>query len=63
VTVEDLSGACTYLTWQMREGDDGTVVRLDVAESDVGIGSELEMEDVWLPVLQRLGDLLREPVS
>ena len=58
VTVEDSSGTCTYLTWQVRAADDGTVIRLDVAEAP-GAGSELDLEDVWLPVLQRLGELLR----
>jgi uncharacterized protein YndB with AHSA1/START domain len=63
LTVEDGSGTCTYLTWQVRAGDEGTVIRLDVAESDAGAGSDTELEDVWLPVLQRLGELLREPVA
>lgn len=57
VTVEDGSGTCTYLTWQVRAGDDGTVVRLDVQEAP-GAGTEAELEDVWLPVMQRLGALL-----
>ena len=63
VTVEDGSGPCTYLTWHVRAGEDGTVVRLDVEESHTAAGGEAELEDVWLPVLQRLGDLLREPVA
>ena len=62
VTVEDGSGTCTYLTWQVRPTDDGTVVRLDVEESPIGASTEAELEDVWLPVLQRLAELLREPV-
>jgi uncharacterized protein YndB with AHSA1/START domain len=62
VTVEDGSGTCTYLTWQVRAGEDGTVVRLDVAESGGG-GCGAELEDVWLPVLQRLGELLEAPVA
>lgn len=60
VTVEDDSGTCTYLTWQLRQSDDGTVLRLDVEETQAG--SE-DLEDVWLPVVQRLGELLREPVA
>jgi uncharacterized protein YndB with AHSA1/START domain len=63
VTVEDGSGTCTYLTWQVRAGDDGTIVRLDVEESDATGGNAAELEDVWLPVLQRLAELLREPVA
>jgi uncharacterized protein YndB with AHSA1/START domain len=63
VTVEDGSGTCTYLTWQVRAAEDGTVVRLDVAESPAGASTDVELEDVWLPVLQRLGELLREPVA
>jgi len=62
VTVEDSSGTTTYLTWTVRAGSDasdGTVVRLDVEEPGGG-SCEAELEDIWLPVLQRLGDLLRE---
>lgn len=60
LTVEDGSGTCTYLTWQVRESDDGTVVRLDVEESDAVGCCENDLEDVWLPVLQRLGDVLSD---
>ena len=60
VTVEDGSGTCTYLTWRVRACDDGTVVRLDVAEADES-GCESDLEEVWLPVLQRLGELLAQP--
>jgi uncharacterized protein YndB with AHSA1/START domain len=63
VTVEDCSGASVYLTWQVRAADDGTVIRLDVEESPAGTSTDTELEDVWLPVLARLGDLLREPVA
>ena len=59
VTVEDSSGTCTYLTWSVRACEDGTVVRLDVEESDVGGSCVIELEVVWLPVLERLGDVLR----
>ena len=57
LTVEDDSGGCTYLTWTLRACDGGSVVRLQVEECD---GAEDELEDVWLPVLDRLGALLRE---
>jgi uncharacterized protein YndB with AHSA1/START domain len=63
VTLEDGSGTCTYLTWTVRACADGTVVRLDVEESDARATSDTELEDVWLPVLQRLGDVLRDPVA
>jgi uncharacterized protein YndB with AHSA1/START domain len=62
VTVEDGSGTCTYLTWSVRVGADGTVVRLDVEESDAPGTCVSDLEDVWLPVLERLGEVLREPV-
>jgi uncharacterized protein YndB with AHSA1/START domain len=61
VTVEDGSGTSTYLTWQVRAADEATVVRLDVEESHGGEPTELE--DVWLPVLQRLADVLRDTVA
>ncbi len=60
LTVEDESGSCTYLTWTLRPHDDGTVVRLHVEECDGTSTSEADLEDVWLPVLDRLGALLRE---
>jgi uncharacterized protein YndB with AHSA1/START domain len=63
VTVEDGSGTCTYLTWSLRPCDAGTVIRLDIAETDSGASSDADLEEVWLPVLQRLGDVLREPVA
>jgi uncharacterized protein YndB with AHSA1/START domain len=46
----------TYVTWSLRTCGDGTVVRLQVDEAG---SSDDELEDVWLPVLERLGDLLR----
>jgi uncharacterized protein YndB with AHSA1/START domain len=46
----------TYLTWTLRTCGDGTVVRLQVDEAG---STEDELEDVWLPVLDRLGELLR----
>ena len=63
ITVEDGSGGCTYLTWQVRSCDEGTVIRLDVEEPTCGAGNEAELEEIWLPVVQRLGALLREPVG
>jgi uncharacterized protein YndB with AHSA1/START domain len=60
LTVEDGSGTCTYLTWSVRGGEDATVVRLDVEERD---SCESELEDVWLPVLERLTEVLREPLG
>ena len=62
VTVEDGSGTCTYLTWSVRACDEGTVVRLDVEESDAAATCASDLEDVWLPVLERLGEVLRQPV-
>ena len=62
VTVEDSSNACTYLTWHVRAGEDGTVVRLVVDECDPGAEAETDLEDVWLPVIARLAELLEEPV-
>lgn len=57
VTVEDSSGTTTYLTWQVRTSEEGTVIRLDVEEAPGG-GTDADLEDVWLPVLQRLGAIL-----
>jgi uncharacterized protein YndB with AHSA1/START domain len=60
LTVEDVSDSCTYLTWTLREYEGGTVVRLHVQESGGDSTSDEDLEDVWLPVLDRLGDLLLE---
>jgi uncharacterized protein YndB with AHSA1/START domain len=60
ITVEDDSGVSTYLTWTLRAADAGTVVTLRVDEADPRGGSETDLEDVWLPVLDRLGALLQE---
>jgi uncharacterized protein YndB with AHSA1/START domain len=61
LTVEDVaSGSCTYLTWTLRPSGGRTVVRLRVEEAHAASTSEEELEDVWLPVLERLGELLRE---
>jgi uncharacterized protein YndB with AHSA1/START domain len=60
LTVEDASGSCTYLTWLLRPHGTGTVVRLHVEECDGASTSEADLEDAWLPVLDRLGALLRE---
>ncbi|MCU1591091.1 MAG: hypothetical protein JWP11_2347 [Frankiales bacterium] len=63
VTVEDASGTCTYLTWTVRETEAGTVLRLDVEEAGPAPTAADELEDVWLPVLQRLAEVLLEPVG
>jgi uncharacterized protein YndB with AHSA1/START domain len=55
-TVED-AGTCTYLTWSLRGTDRGTVVRLQVEEA-AGTPSAAELDEVWLPVLDRLSGLL-----
>lgn len=55
-TVEDAgSGTCTYLTWSLRGTARGTVVRLQVEEAGSGAA---ELDEVWLPVLDRLAGLL-----
>jgi uncharacterized protein YndB with AHSA1/START domain len=64
LTVEDAgSGSCTYLTWTLRRSDERTVVRLLVEEAPASGTSEDELEDVWLPVLDRLGELLRDEMG
>lgn len=55
-TVED-AGTCTYLTWSLRATDRGTVVRLQVEEAGAASASG-ELDEVWLPVLDRLAGLL-----
>jgi uncharacterized protein YndB with AHSA1/START domain len=60
-TMEDeCSGTCTYLTWELRPSQNGTVVRLRVEESDACATDEEDLEDAWLPSLAALEDLLQE---
>lgn len=47
----------TYLTWEIRSGGTGTVVRLYVDEPDVAFPTH-EEEDVWLSVIADLRSLL-----
>jgi uncharacterized protein YndB with AHSA1/START domain len=63
LTVEDESGSCTFLTWTLRPSGAGTVVRLQVEECDGASTSEDDLEDVWLPALERLAALLREETT
>lgn len=59
LTVEEGNGCCTYLDWQLRRSERGTVVRLKVDETGTASSSEEELEDVWLPVLHDLDVVLR----
>jgi uncharacterized protein YndB with AHSA1/START domain len=60
LTMEDeASGTCTYLTWDLRPGCGGTVVRLRVEESHACPTDDQELEDTWLPALQALEAVLQ----
>jgi uncharacterized protein YndB with AHSA1/START domain len=60
LTIEDDGcDSCTYLTWELREGPSGTVVRLTVEEGHAGPSDDHELEDVWLPTLKALETLLQ----
>ena len=63
--LDESSGAATYLTWTLRATSGGTVVRLRVDETDAYPGCEEDLEDIWLPVLERLVVMLTpaEPAS
>jgi uncharacterized protein YndB with AHSA1/START domain len=52
--LDEVSGAATYLTWTLRPTSGGTVIRLRVDETDAYDGCEEDLEDIWLPVLERL---------
>ena len=54
---EDPSGESTYVTWELRGVGPGAVVRLYVDETTPS--AEEDAEDVWLPILGRLVDLVR----
>ncbi len=59
-SVDDDSGTATYVTWQLRAVPDGCVVRLRVDETHGDATSEDELEDVWLPVVERLRAVLQD---
>jgi uncharacterized protein YndB with AHSA1/START domain len=60
LTIEDeASGTCTYLTWELREGCSGTVVRLRVEEGNACPTDQEELEDTWLPALAALEAVLQ----
>jgi uncharacterized protein YndB with AHSA1/START domain len=60
LTIEDeASGTCTYLTWGLREGCGGTVVRLRVEEGHATPSDDEELEDAWLPALRALEAVLQ----
>ena len=59
VTIEDPSGACTYLTWELRAACGGTVVRLRVEESFGDSTDDEALEDTWLPALAALEAVLQ----
>ena len=61
--LDDDSGSATYLTWMLRPVADGCVLRLRIDETNCAgsVGSAdsaEELEDVWLPVLDRLAAAL-----
>lgn len=58
-TLEDDSGTASYVTWQVRAlGDGSSVVRLHIDEvGDPPTGCD-ELEDVWLPVVEALREVL-----
>lgn len=55
--MDDPSGESTYVTWDLRGVGSGAVVRLYVDETTPS--AEEDAEDVWLPILGRLTDLVR----
>jgi hypothetical protein len=46
-----------YLTWLIRPGPGGCTIRLQIDEIDAA-DSRDDAEDIWLPVLAALQDLL-----
>lgn len=59
-SLDDPSGGVTFVAWQVREAAGGSVVRLTVEEPGA---TEDELEDVWLPVLAALGEVLAAPAE
>ncbi|HET6950131.1 MAG TPA: SRPBCC domain-containing protein [Acidimicrobiales bacterium] len=52
-------GPATYLTWTVRPGPGGAIVRLVVDDADPDPAEDgRDLEDAWLPVLARLQDVL-----
>ena len=63
LAVDGGHGPATYLTWEIRATDGGTIVHLDVDEPIEAGDDGKEAEDVWLPVLAGLQALLAAPVA
>jgi uncharacterized protein YndB with AHSA1/START domain len=63
LAVDGGHGPATYLTWEIRGTDGGSIVRLDVDEPVTAGDDGREAEDVWLPVLAGLQAVLAAPVT
>lgn len=59
-SLDDASGGVTYVAWRVREAACGSVVRLTVEEPGA---TEDDIEDVWLPVLGALAEVLAAPAE
>lgn len=57
----DARQAPCEVDWRVREIDGGTVVTLTVLDPEDGWDAEVEQG--WLPVLERLSQLVNQPVS
>jgi uncharacterized protein YndB with AHSA1/START domain len=63
LAVDGGHGPATYLTWEIRAVDGGSIVHLDVDEPvEAGDGGR-EAEEAWLPVLAGLQALVAAPVA
>jgi len=58
-SLEQGAGPCRIVTWALRVGPAGTVVRLAI--DDVDGDSVEEVEDAWLPILDALRLVLASP--
>lgn len=56
-SVDDPSGEATLVTWEVRERAGGSIVRLFVDDTSPTV--EAEAEDIWLPILSKLTDVVR----
>lgn len=60
-SIEDASGTTTYVSWRLRRLDQGCVVTLEVHDAGADRGEPDELEDAWLPILERLREVLMHP--
>lgn len=62
-SIEDASGTTTYVSWTLRSHEAGCVVTLEVHDAGAEHAVNDELEDAWLPIVERLREVLTSPAA